>query len=746
MGTMDEIGKNIKGELSEKDIVAELREAFREEAYELLSEFEAGLLELEKAPHSGETVERVFRALHTIKGSGATCEFRDIAAFTHELETVFDLVRKGKLGVTGEVVDLALRAQNLIKSMFDAYYHDGSVNEARTRDLEESINKLLQTISGRQTSASARPIERKINLPHVSPAAKGAPEKSVIYSIRFRPSPRLLSGGTDPLSLLNELRRLGSCKVMAQTDAIPYLDDSKVDECYTYWDVILMTHHGIDAIKDVFMFVKDDSELTIDTIGEDGDLEDQASYKRLGEILLERGDLTPEDLQEVLKERKRIGEMLVEKGMVSSNKVRSALVEQRHVREMRDKHQGTESISSIRVSTVKLDSLVNLVSELVTVQARLSQTAFSNGITEFLSIAEEVERLTSELRDNTMSIRMLPIGTMFSKFKRLVRDLSSELGKEIDLSTEGAETELDKTVIERLSDPLVHLIRNCIDHGIEMPEVRQSTGKVRRGTISLSAYHSGAHVYIEIKDDGAGMDTEAIRAKALERGGIQNVSGLPDKEIFGLVLMPGFSTARRVSSVSGRGVGLDVVKQAIDALRGNIEITSEQGTGTTITLKLPLTLAIIDGFLTKIGAEYYIFPLALVEECVELTSKLVAEGHGRNLISVRDHIVPYVRLREQFHIGSEQPHIEQIVITQVEDKRIGFVVDNIIGGHQTVIKNLGKFYRDVDGVSGATILGDGTVALILDVPKLVQLAVKNERESMQHANIEMIGTMRIDTQ
>lgn len=731
---MDEIGKNIEDELNENNIVAKLRETFKEEAYELLCEFEAGLLELEKTPHNGETVERVFRALHTIKGSGATCEFRDIAAFTHELETIFDLVRKGKLGVTGEVVDLALRAQNQIKSMFDAYYHDGSVDDARTRELVDSFNKLLPAIGSRETAASAGPIGRKSSLPYISPEATGAPGSSVTYRIRFRPGPKLFSGGADPLSLLNELRRLGSCKVVAQTDAIPFLDDYKAGECYTNWDVILMTNQGIDAIKDVFIFVQDNSELTVDTIGEEGGLDDQATYKRLGEILLERGDLTPEELQEVLKGRKRIGEMLVEKGVVSSDKVQSALVEQRHVREMREKHQGADPISSIRVSTVKLDSLVNLVGELVTVQARLSQTAFSNGITEFMSIAEEVERLTAELRDNTMSIRMLPIGTTFSKFKRVVRDLSAELGKEIDLSTEGAETELDKTVIERLSDPLVHLIRNCIDHGIETPAVRQSAGKARRGTISLSAYHSGAHVYIEIRDDGAGMDTEAIRAKALERGVVQEVSGLSDKEIFGLVLMPGFSTAKKVTNVSGRGVGLDVVRQAIDALRGNIEITSEQGIGTTITLKLPLTLAIIDGFLTKIGAEYYIFPLALVEECVELTSKLAAEGHGRNLINVRDHIVPYVRLREQFHIGSEPPHIEQIVITQVEDKRVGFVVDHIIGGHQTVIKNLGKFYQDVDGVSGATILGDGTVALILNVHKLVQSAVIDERESMQHAN------------
>ncbi len=734
MGAMDEIGKNLEDELNE-NIVAKLRETFKEEAYELLSELEAALLELEKAPHNRETVERAFRALHTIKGSGATCEFRDIAAFTHELETIFDLVRKGKLDATREVVDLALRAQNLVKSMFDAYYHGASSIEAsQTKKLVDSFNKLLPAIERPGGSVGLTAPGSKDGLLQTSPAATGAPEKSVTYRIRFRPGPKLFSGAIDPLSLLNELRRLGSCKVVAQTDAIPYLEDYKADECYTYWDIILMTTLGIDAIKDVFIGAKDDSELTVDAICQESGLVDQAAHKRLGEILLERGDLSEEQLQDVLKERKLIGEMLVEKGVVSSGKVQSALVEQQHVREMQERHQGAQSISSVRVSTVKLDSLVDLVGELVTVQARLSQTAFSHGITEFMSIAEEVERLTAEIRDNTMSIRMLPIGTTFSKFKRVVRDLSAELGKEIDLLTEGAETELDKTVIERLSDPLVHIIRNCIDHGIEPPEVRQSAGKARRGTIFLSAYHSGAHVYIEIRDDGGGMDKEAIRSVAIEQKLVKEVSELSDKDIFGLVLMPGFSTAKKVTTVSGRGVGLDVVKQAIDALGGDIEITSEKGIGTTITLKLPLTLAIIDGFLTKIGEEYYIFPLALVEECVELTTGLI-ESHGRNLINVRGHIVPYVRLREQFHIGGEPPHIEQIVITQVEDKRVGFVVDTIVGGHQTVIKNLGKFYRDVDGFSGATILADGTVALILNVPKLVQSAVMDERQRLQHVNI-----------
>jgi len=347
------------------------------------------------------------------------------------------------------------------------------------------------------------------------------------------------------------------------------------------------------------------------------------------------------------------------------------------------------------------------------------------GIPEFLSIAEEVERLTVSLRDNTMSIRMLPIGTTFGNFKRAVRDLSSELGKEIELTTEGAETELDKTVIERLSDPLVHLIRNSIDHGIETPEVREAAGKPRCGTIHLSAVHSGAHVLIRIQDDGAGIDTGAVRAKAVEKGLIAPEAAPSDKELYALMFLPDFSTARKVTNVSGRGVGLDVVKKAIDALRGTIEISSARGAGATITLKLPLTLAIIDGFLTKIGSEHFIFPLSSVEECIELKRESV-KSNSRHLVNVRGHMVPYIRLREKFTVEGDTPEIEQIVIVGEDGHRVGFTVDTVVGQHQTVLKSLGAFYKGVEGISGATILGDGTVALILDLPKLVGAAEREE--------------------
>jgi two-component system chemotaxis sensor kinase CheA len=428
----------------------------------------------------------------------------------------------------------------------------------------------------------------------------------------------------------------------------------------------------------------------------------------------------------VLSEQKRFGELQFEKGLVGADKVHSALMEQQHVREIRQDRQSKETGASIRVPADKLDILVNLVGELVTVQARLSQMAAIRSEAELTSVAEEVERLTSELRDNALGIRMLPIGTTFSKFKRLVHDLSRELGKEIEMTTEGAETELDKNILEKLNDPLVHLIRNCIDHGIEMPEARKAAGKPGKGTVHLAAVHSGDSVLISITDDGAGLDRDAIRAKALEKGLISAGAELSDRETFAQIFAPGFSTAKQVTSVSGRGVGMDVVKRAIDALRGTIDLSSQVGKGTTVTIKIPLTLAIIESLLVKIGDDCFVMPLSMVDECVELTRKDLKDSHGRNLAHVRGQVVPYIPLRERFSIGGAPPPIEQIVITRINDSRVGFVVDNVIGEHQTVIKSLGRTYQNIQGLSGATILGNGSVALILDLPQLVKVEEKNE--------------------
>jgi two-component system chemotaxis sensor kinase CheA len=705
----------------------QMKAAFLEEAYELLGVLETSLLALEETPDDAENVGSVFRAMHTIKGSGAMFGFDDIASFTHEVETVFDMVRKGEMSVTKELINLTLASRDWIKTTLD---NDGSGTSPDMAAAQAIIASLKKLVPGGKDSSSPEAAPETPEPPSPSgEAGSPAPDVAgkaketaavVMYRIRFTPPPDIFLRGDNPVKLLNELRGLGECTVVANTTGIPLLEELNPELCYVQWDIVLGTTRGIEAVKDVFIFVEDDSKLKIEVVDEGGS--DTTEVKKMGDILVERGDLSQEALKKVLGKQKRIGEMLVAEGLTTDVHVQSALLEQQKIKEQKEKRQAAETASSIRVPSERLDTLVNLVGELVTVQARFSQTAGKRNDAELTSIAEEVERLTWELRDNAMNIRMLQIGTTFSKFKRLVRDLSGELGKEIEMTTEGAETELDKTVLEKLNDPLVHLIRNSIDHGIEMPDVRESLGKRRCGTVHLSAVHSGANVLIRIQDDGAGLDKDAIRAKGIERGLISADAELSDKELYGLILLPGFSTAKKITSVSGRGVGMDVVKRSIDSLRGTIEIDSVRGVGSTITVKLPLTLAIIDGLLVNIGEGFFIIPLSSVEECVELTREASEASNGRNVANVRNHLVPYIRLRELLLVPGDPPEIEQIVITHTNGERVGFVVDHVVGQHQTVIKSLGRVYKDIDGISGSTILGDGTVALILDGPKLVKRA------------------------
>jgi two-component system chemotaxis sensor kinase CheA len=387
-----------------------------------------------------------------------------------------------------------------------------------------------------------------------------------------------------------------------------------------------------------------------------------------------------------------------------------------------------DNASSLRVPAAKLDQFVDLVGELVTVQARLSELAARRDDPEIVEVSEEIERLTSSLRENSMNIRMLPIRGTFEKFRRLVHDLARDLGKDVELTIEGADTELDKTVIDQLGDPLMHLIRNSMDHGIEPPELRAARGKRSTATIHLSARHSGASVLIGVSDDGGGIDAEAVRTRAVQSGLVPADAQLTEAETLALLFQPGFSTAKQVTDVSGRGVGLDVVRQRVDSLRGAIDVASKPGEGTSVTLRLPLTLAIIDGLLVSVGDACFVLPLANTLECIELNREDVERANGKHVVNVRGVVVPYIRLREHFNIRTRRPEIEQIMLVETEGGRFGFVVDRVLGDCQTVIKNLGRFYRHVQVVSGATILGNGTVALILDPERLAADAVRLGRQ------------------
>ena len=691
------------------------RQAFREEANELLAELETSLLEWEDSPEDQGLLGRIFRAMHTIKGSGAMFGFEAVAEFTHEVESALDQARSGSIACSPQLIDLTLRARDHIRALMDESFGGPSVDRQITVMLKTAFQSLLRQ----------QPREEPSTPQAAAPAASG---KEKTYRIAFCPQQSIFANGTDPLLLLDELRAMGQCAVIAHVQDIPSLEDFASEACYTHWDIILTTNRDPNEIRDVFIFVEDDCHLQVEIIDEDGLPNDETEYKRLGEILLEKGDISTEKLQEVLRGQRRLGELLVEKGDVASDRVNAALQEQQQVRQARQKRQAATEFSSIRVPAQRLDILADLVGEMVSVQARLTSAAAARADAEMATIAEQVERLTTELRHNTMIIRMLPIGTLFNKFKRLVRDLSRDLGKEVEMVTVGADTELDKTVIERLGDPLVHLIRNSVDHGIEAPALRQAAGKPAVGVVTVTAVHSGAYVLIQIQDDGAGLDPEVIRAKAVEKGLIEAGADLSRKQIFDLIFEPGFSTAKAVTDVSGRGVGMDVVRSNIRSLKGEVDIDSVKGRGTTITLKLPLTLAIIDGLLVSVAGDFFVIPLSHIEECVELTRQDLRDSHGRHTVTVRGELVPYVQLRERFKAHGQPMDIEQVVIIKVGKSRLGLVVDRVIGNHQTVIKSLGPMFKHIDVISGATILGDGTLALIVDINALCNELGLQERE------------------
>lgn len=753
------------------------RQIFKEEAYDLLGELEVALLELEENPDDMDVVNQIFRALHTIKGSGSMFGFEDIAEFTHEVETVFDMVRNGDLGVSQPLCSLALKSRDYIKLMLDSSDGDEVVKPAM---MEEILGGLKTLVSGERVESGGDTFELDLDADEPDePIEDGWVDEDVIeeenaveepvtelsgdlntFEITLTAKPDVEVDETMLESLFDELVKLGEFKVESRPE------DSEIAEGMgACWRLSLVTDIAKDNVRDVFFFVDADleiditgdgvsvesalvemeSEPVVETVPEEVDhpaepvvepvaapvikvidLDDEPP--RLGELLVETGDVTEDDIKNALKKQKPIGQILAEDGKIAPEKVEQAIQQQSERKQRVQSKKRQEAMSSIRVAADKLDLLVDLVGELVIVQAQISQVVGERNDPTMTALAEELERLSDELRDSTLGIRMLPIGTSFSKFKRLIRDLSSELGKEIGLSTSGEDTELDKTVIERLGDPLVHLLRNSIDHGIESPEERKAAGKSPQGMVLLSAEHSGGEVLIRITDDGRGMSTEAIREKATERGLITKDAELSEKELLKLIFEPGFSTAKEVTNVSGRGVGMDVVKRAIDSLRGTIDIDSKPGKGTTITIRLPLTLAIIDGLQVCVQDEYYVIPLSLVEECVELTnSDLDADDSGQRILHLRGEIVPYIHIRDWFDVEGESPPIEQIVITGVEGSRIGIVVDTVIGEHQTVIKTLGRVYKDVEGISGATIKGDGSIALILDIPSLVRRVIAESR-------------------
>jgi two-component system chemotaxis sensor kinase CheA len=657
---------------------------FLQEAEELLAEIEQSALAIE----TEGAIHHLFRAFHTIKGSGAMCGLDAIARFTHHVESLLDKAREGSIPASPELGRLVLKSRDHIKMLLDAEQGGSAGSPALPPESGEQLIALIEGfahagLAGAKPDTCADEPAGVHVLGHEQGGASCALKENT-WLIRFRPSPGLLACGGNPVALLNELRELGHCEIVASADEVPALDAIQPDVCYLSWTITLRGACEENAIRDVFIFVEDGSQLEIESV-------------------------KPQPVENLSPQQH--ASAVEEAAIAPSSPGSAALPQKTHTKE-----------STVRVPSTRLDRLVNLVGELVMNQSRLAQAASQSGAPEFTNPVQELERLVAELRDNVLGIRMLPIGTLFGRFRRLVHDLSQELNKEVDLVTEGSDTELDKSILDQLGEPLVHCLRNCLDHAIEPAEERLAKGKPRRGVIRLSAVHTGSDVVIGIQDDGRGIDRAAVRARAVDKQLIAPDASLSDKDILNLILLPGFSTAKQITSVSGRGVGMDAVKRQIDALRGSLSIASEHGKGTQILITLPLTLAIIEGLLMQIGEDQFIVPLAAVTENVELVHSQRARNNGRNVIAVRGELIPYIDLRRAFRIEGEIPPLEKVVIVRHEDQRVGLVVDRVLGTHQTVIQSLGRFYRNIEVVSGATIMGNGRVALIMDVAAIVRHA------------------------
>ncbi|MBH0206616.1 MAG: chemotaxis protein CheA [Nitrospira sp.] len=722
---------------------AQFQDAFFEEAAEHLAVVEEGLLQLEQHPEDLDLLNKIFRSAHSIKGASGMFGFNAVAQFTHKMETLLDLLRNGQAAVTSAIADLLLKSTDCLKTLIDAAKSGTPVDN-------ETVQRLtVKLAAASDTNVKAESKVEKGASTSLSVPSPLTPHPVRCFHINWTPPEWLFQRGLDPLQVIKELGDLGTLsQVAVDASRLPDLAEIDPERCYLSWSIRLNTGKDRQVVESVFEFVREDSVLTIEELrgeasgvrgeGHNASTSPHASRltpdgieneaKPLGEILVESGVVSREVLDGALAQQKRVGEILVEQHAASPQQVEQALQKQRQ-QEAASQSKKADT-ASIRVDTAKIDKLINLVGELVITQSMLSDLGARfemNQIHVLLERMAQLERNTREIQERVMSIRMLPIGTAFSRFPRLVRDLSAKAGKKIQLVLSGEETELDKTVIESIGDPLTHLVRNSADHGLETPEVRLDDNKAEVGTIRLNAFHEGGNICITVEDDGRGLDREKILAKAAKQGLIAEDEKLTDDQIWSMIFKPGFSTADKITDISGRGVGMDVVKRNIENLGGTISIKTEKGKGTRFTLKLPLTLAIIEGMTVRVGRETYIVPLLSILESLQPRPESVKTVIGKGeLINVRNTYLPIVRLYEVFSLQPEHtdPTKGILLILETEGERVVVMVDEILGQQQVVIKSMEQNFRKVEGIAGATILGDGTVGFILDVRGLMEIACR----------------------
>lgn len=666
---------------------------FVEEALDNVAIIEEALFNLESEPTNKEIIERLFRAMHTIKGGGAMFGFNDLSAFTHNLETIYDLVRNDKLAIDSDIISLTFESLDYIRQLLDIGDLTDPEDIAKQNDYIARIQKYF---GNNVTSApSAKPMP-------AAPAAPIAPASNKKnYLVSFEPFESLLNNGTNPFFIIEDLVALGDAKVVAYTDGVKSFDEFEPLALRIKWQTILSTESDENDIKDVFIFVEDECKINIDILPDGDVLSQTETLATLIETKKAQNQvLVKEDFAQFKQEVKS-----VEKKKESAPKAQAGGV--------------SEKIATMRVASAKIDELVNAVSELVTMQAQFSLIATKKNDATLMAVAEQMEKITRQLRDNSFEISLIPLQGELVRFQRLVRDLSKNLGKQIDFVVEGGEIELDKNIIEHLTDPLLHMIRNSCDHGIEMPDERISKGKNPKGIIKLKAFYSGSSVIIRVSDDGKGMDPDKLFKKAVEKGLVDANAKMSKRDILALIFASGFSTADKVSDVSGRGVGMDVVKSKIAEIRGDIAIDSEIDEGTTFTLDLPLTLSIIDGLLTKVNGEQFVVPLSNIERILSTSEVQMSDSKLGKTFLYENERVMFVDLNDMFYQKEVDITKSKILLVNHGGKRVGLVVDVIVGEFQIVVKPLGKFMRKVDMISGASVMGDGSLSLIIDTTRLI---------------------------
>ena len=707
--------------------IADALPAFLSEAREQIESIEQLLLQLEDTPEDRGLLDALFRCAHTVKGSAGIFGLDAVVGFTHHVETLLDRLREGELSLTPALSTLLLQCNDQIKALVDAAQDPQAEEDPEAAAARDQLVSQLQAFGGHSTGGDAAGAEASAALPHPEAA-------TALWHLSARFGADTFRNGMDPLTILRYVAGLGTIpNVSCDTDAVPALDELDPEQCHLGFDIALQTEAPHDAIEAAFSFVRDDCQLVITPPSPP--LPVAQEVPRLGDLLVDVGVITPEELSVALKRQNQsrqitgqappLGHILQTENGINPRVVESALQKQSKARVAAAAGAAPDDNRFIRVQADRLDAVINLLGELVIAGAGAALLARQTKQRTLIEANTQIGRLIEEIRNGTLKLRMVPIGETFSRFRRVVRDTASELGKDVALEIVGGETELDKSVVERIADPLMHLVRNGLDHGLETAEVREAAGKPAQGKLTLSACHESGGILIRIQDDGRGISRDKVLARAWERGIVEQGVVPADDDILKLIFEPGFSTAETITNLSGRGVGMDVVRRNIEALRGTVTIRSVEGAGSTIDIRLPLTLAIIDGFLIGVGGTKFIFPLEAVVEVIEArSSAMQADSRGRTVVELRNRVLPVVDLRALYSLDSSPPPRVSVVVINANGRQYGVMVDALLGQHQTVIKPLSRMFRSLRGISGSSILGSGEVALIFDVVSLSQHAAE----------------------